>query len=188
MIGAKQQRGFTLLEMIIATSLFVTFMVAATGLFIMTNNRNNKLWERYNIAQQTKFMMEQIARDAKTMRWNYEPGVWPQAGPNSELRLMDEDGSSVTYRFGFTPECGDCLQVKHGAGNWEAMHLAWWIQTTGSAFYISPTTNPFALDELGRSASDEQPQVTIFLKTQQQDRPEISLMLQTTITSRRYVR
>lgn len=61
----SHRRGFTLLEILIATGIFMTIMVVAVGIFTGTVSGSSSTVQLRNTAQTARYIFESIARDVR---------------------------------------------------------------------------------------------------------------------------
>lgn len=94
----KKEQGFTLIELMVATGLFVTVVTVIISLFIQSTRAERFVARRAaafdNIAQ----TVEQIAREART-GYNFPAVIDPGGRKVSELRFTNYRGESVVYRM-----------------------------------------------------------------------------------------
>ena len=106
----KNNFGFTLIEMLIAVSIFSLVLVAATNIYLIVNNSQRKVVTLQKIQEDVRFLFEAMAQDIRLSSINYDfyidnnINVHPLRGgnDNSILALIDQDGTDIFYRLGGT--------------------------------------------------------------------------------------
>lgn len=191
----KFQNGFTLVEMLVAMSVFVIAATAATDLYISASKMSRAVRSRERLQNEARFAFETISREIRTGTINYQAYGSPVSVPENTLNLLDRDGNQEIFRMATQPsECASggfpCLLICDLA--------ACSALTTGKIiwdevrFYVSPQNDPFLFDPAsGNYAASVQPHVEIFARMHVQSAlPEeaASITLQTGVTSRVYKR
>ena len=195
-------RGFTLLEMLVALTIFSTLVVAATNIFMMSSRTQRKIFDLENMQASARYTMEAMVREVRTGLIDY--GYYasrgsPIATPDHELALIDSEGESIRFfessaeTVSYCPdqESRPCLLVTVGA-NPPAPISPKGIKVRSVSFYVSPEADPFEFDpSSGSYLSDIQPSVTMLLSFESSSRKideRTYTHLQTTATSRAYKR
>ena len=186
----NNQSGFTLMEVMVAVTIFIFLLTMITDTFMVLEGRKNRLAQRYDLITDAKLMTQKISQDLRLLTLDYSGSDWPAAVSTNELRLTDANGQhKIVYKFGDFGNCLNCLGVQYdGAGDWSVLNKST-ISLTGSHFYVWPTSDPFTPDANGAYAVNNQPRATIVLKLALPDSPpEEILTTQTTVVSRLYQR
>ncbi len=200
--GGCNQRGFTLMEMLVALTIFSTLVVAATNIFMLASRSQRKIFDLETMQASARYTMEAMVREIRTGSIDlayYASRGTPLITPDPELALVDSEGDDIRFfesdenNASYCPD-GDstpCLLVTVGA-NPPAPISPKGIKVRSVSFYISPEVDPFAFDpSSGSFLSDSQPSVTILLSFESSSRKideRTYTTLQTTATSRRYER
>lgn len=104
----KNKTGFTLIEMILALSIFVLVMVAAVNVYLIIYNSQQKIVAMQRVQDDVRYLFEAIAQDVRLSRINYsfyddQPtpiDLHPLAGSNNTvLALIDQSGGEFFYRL-----------------------------------------------------------------------------------------
>lgn len=190
------RHGFTLVEMLVAMSVFVIAATAATDLYISASKMSRAVRSRERLQNEARFAFETISREVRTGTINYQAfGGGPVPVYGDTLSLFDRDGNTEVFRLSTsTGECAEggypcllicdsavCSPLTTGKIVWDEVR-----------FYVSPQNDPFLFDPVsGNYAASAQPRVEIFVRMHVQSvLPEeaASITLQTSITSRVYKR
>lgn len=188
--------GFTLIEMLVAMTIFVMAMTTATDLYIAASKSQRAIRTRERLQNEVRFAFEKMSREIRggVIDYNaYLGGGAPTSG--AILNLRDSEGNTEIFRASSqSSECREnaspCLLVC------DAVNCSP-LTTSGIIwdeirFYISPVRDPFLFDPTsGTFGASLQPHVTVFARVHigsnlPEERAEISL--QTSITSRIYKR
>lgn len=189
--------GFTLVEMLVAMSIFVITATAATDLFISASRMSKAVRARERLQNEARFAFETLAREIRTGTIDYAAyGGSIPAIYSGTLNLRDRDNNAETFSASQSAgQCSEggypCLLLCDNAGSCSSLtteKIVW----EDLKFYVSPLVDPFTFNPvLGGFASSEQPRVTVFAKLRIVSAlPEeaASITLQTTVTSRVYKR
>lgn len=96
---ATQQKGFTLVEMIVAIFVFSVVMVVSTGALVSIIGANRKAQSVKSVMNNVAFSLDSMTR-ALRVGTDYDCGVSSCASEGSEsLTFTDVDGREVQYRF-----------------------------------------------------------------------------------------
>ncbi|MFH0951645.1 MAG: prepilin-type N-terminal cleavage/methylation domain-containing protein [Patescibacteria group bacterium] len=200
----KRPRGFTLIEILIAITLFSITIVVAVDVIVAYTKLQNRGVIQQTLGSDARFVMESIARQMRlgTIDYDYyadppdESGeIYLTAGPINKLAIKDNANNVTLYRLNTGT---DKVEVSNdiydiGGGTWTSITPDD-IEISRLDFYISPAVDPFALQDPVPAAdskykSDEQPRVTIVMSSiSNKTNPPVEKHLQTTISSRFYVR
>lgn len=154
-----KQKGFTLIEMLTAMSIFVLVSGLLLGLFFSSLNLQRRAFSSRDLQDNAKFILDLMSKEIRT------GADFSLLG--TELRFTNDRGVSVRYGLS-----GAAIQRWNGV-SYETL--------------TSTTANVNRLDFLlfGQGANDGQPRVTIILKINPTaNLPAPSLETQTTISSR----
>lgn len=107
----NNQSGFTLVEVIVATAIFITVVVAMLGLFDYTLKVNRRVQALREVAQGTRTFVEALTREIRNGRIDYEAGSWAvecdaenyseatAAGYHKSLALISRSGDKLCFYF-----------------------------------------------------------------------------------------
>jgi prepilin-type N-terminal cleavage/methylation domain-containing protein len=207
MIGTRQpagagQRGFTLMEMLVALGLFSMVLAAATDIYLMAGRTQRKAFSMERLAADARFALEAVVREARTGEIDYgyyDARGTALGGAVTELALVSPDGTALrffesgegTARYCVDEASAPCLLVAVDGGTPAAVTPRG-VQVASLAFYVRPIADPFTWSSApGDYGSDDQPRVTavLYLRSAAERLGEDSAVyLQTTVTSRLYRR
>lgn len=198
----RKSSGFTLMEMLVALTIFSTLVVAATGIFLLASRTQRKVFDLESMQASARYTMEAMVREIRTGTLDldhYAARDLPIATPDAELALIDSEGERIRFfesgenhgGYCMNDDSRPCLLVTVGGGP-PAPISPKGIKVRSVSFYISPEVDPFGFDPAsGSYLSDIQPSVTILLAFESSSRKideRTYTHLQTTATSRRYER
>lgn len=86
---SERKRAFTLIEIMVATTIFAIAIVMVTASFGMANKWQKQVKANREIAEAGRFAMEKISRDARTAK--------KTENNNSVLRITNQDDSIIIY-------------------------------------------------------------------------------------------
>lgn len=181
------QKGFTLLEMLISTAIFVIITMIALNIYTSILRANRKSLAITRLHRDSEVIMSALAKKIRQSlvdyTYNYtgalETGKIPS--PAIELALVDIDG--VEYVFNLDTD-NDTIQVSVAeddpvdipSGN---------VAITDLRFYVKPDTDPFPV--IIPSQAPDFPRVTIVLELESRQTAGIyssSLVVQQTVPQR----
>ncbi len=98
----KFKKGFTIVEMIVAMSIFAIFVVAALGVFIQGVRSQRILNHLISISNNTGFVLEMIAREIRTgydfcQKITYDSSTPCEIPATSTLTFTSIQGNKVSY-------------------------------------------------------------------------------------------
>ncbi len=184
----RQQKGFTLIEMLIAMTIFVTF----TGILI---NSYTDIIRSQRDANSFRLVYSEGRRIFDTFVDEVRNGVIYYSDDMflnnavEELTLVSKDGSRVSkfekngdnIDFSESIACG----VKHSSYALNSED----IRVSELSFYITPAFDPYTKDNVRFDALQFQPKVTIYAKFERDrgdNKAPYTFDLQTTVSSRFY--
>ncbi|MFH1046672.1 MAG: prepilin-type N-terminal cleavage/methylation domain-containing protein [Patescibacteria group bacterium] len=195
-------RGFTLMEMLVAMSIFSLLIATAADIFMMANRSERKVFDLQSMQSSSRYTLDAIVREVRTGIIDYGYYAARDQGmetPERVLALIGSDELPIKfYESDATNEqyCQDeqsrpCLLVE--VGSYEPSPLSpLGVKVQAVSFFVSPAASPFEFDStVAGYANDVQPAVTILLSLESVGRKSgerTFLDLQTTATRRLYVR
>jgi prepilin-type N-terminal cleavage/methylation domain-containing protein len=207
MFNKKLQKGFTLIEMLVAMTIFVIFMgvVIQSYLGIVTSQREaNEYRVMYSEA---RAIFDKFSDEIRNGVISYDQmgaknGI-PLPDPVTRLVLFSPDqtrGVIFQYRdekIGFLEfeREGGALKTMEKFANQFQLKESYLlnsdrIKVEDLNIYISPKDDPYRPENVVNNSLQYQPKVTLFAKFSKEispGRPPLELNLQTTISSRSYV-
>jgi prepilin-type N-terminal cleavage/methylation domain-containing protein len=104
-------QGFTLMEVMVAVSIFTIVVVVGIGALLTINNTYRKSQVDRKSIDSLSYTLESMSRRIRTATtWNNTPGM----GPENHFSFVDQDGSTIDYFTALTPgtsETGIFMQV-----------------------------------------------------------------------------
>lgn len=84
----SKQKGFTLIEILVATAIFATVMVIVVGTFSWVAGYNNRLKETRRVGQEVRNVMDQLTRDIRLANGSGNVKIGVTNYPIGEITLM----------------------------------------------------------------------------------------------------
>ena len=181
-------KAFTLLEMIIATALFLTAMTMSIGIFIATMNANNKITRIQDVENEARYILEMISKEVRlgTINYDYYKIIYGDTfeNPTSILSIVDAADDVSYFALNGDENSSGIIQLSlDGGDNWSNLTTDS-IQVQSLDFYLIPETNPYA----GDASNIKQPLVLVYLSANYNRDGEMDgkIDIQTAISSRIY--
>ena len=171
--------GFTLMEVLVATSIFAIISLASLSIYTAILKAGQKTTALTRIQKESQFIMQVLAKKIRTSRVNYDYlGYNPEVvNPEQELSLIDNVGDEFVFSL---DEINKVLKVSVNSGD-EKIIPASNVDLDALNFYINPLTNPYSLD----SPPNSQPYVTIVMEiSSSKGAQNESLIIQQTVPQR----
>ena len=175
--------GFSIIELLIATSIFSVIGLASLGIFTSVLNGQRKALAQSRLQREAQLIMETVTKKIRTSRVDYTEyevmfGLGnPILNPVQELILIDQADSRVRFIHNQTNESIE-LQIDTGLVNTMTPED---VDITLFNFFIVPTENPFTSGSL----PSIQPRVTFVMTIQSGQGKNLSeLTVQQTIPQR----
>lgn len=186
----KQQKGFTLIEMIVAVGLFAIVSVIISQLFITFNRTQRRSGINAELQSDARVVMSQITERIRSGMIDYTAYGGTIVSPTESLHIIDENGALVTIEKTTGASCPDtdsspCLTISEDGGTAFPMSSKEFTVDT-IQFYIDPATDP-----VPGTGPDIQPRVTYTLglkSTSNASADQQPIYVQSTISSRVYFR
>jgi len=189
----KEQRGFTLLEMLVVSAIFVMAMTAMVSIFVQTNRAQKRLANSEKLQADTRYVVELMAREVRNNRIDYDfyngdTGKDLTSQEVDYLALRDSDNNQIVFEYYHPQGERYLIKIKRTAISNDFFNVTPDdIQVTAMKMFITPNSDPFVIG----ATSDAQPLVTIALTTQSLtadlDTPKW-IRYQTAVSSRYYAR
>ena len=183
----KNQRGFTLVEILVTMAIFTTAMTTVTNIFMLSNRAQRKTQAWQQSESDARFAMEVMAQAVRRGRVDYAYyGGIIAANPQTVLALLDNNGQSIRFQKVLAGSVG-VLQISQDGGTTWADLTPAGVSVNTVAFYLAPGTDPFA----DPPANNLQPLITIAMSTSNTSVEGATIpptFLQTTVSSRDYIR
>jgi len=88
------KRGYTLLELLVAMSMFTIVLVVVLGLFSMAIKSQRRVIAQQNVQENARFLLEFMAKEIRMSTITSTNSI---DGPSPSLALTRSDSDSVTY-------------------------------------------------------------------------------------------
>ncbi|MFH0814664.1 MAG: prepilin-type N-terminal cleavage/methylation domain-containing protein [Candidatus Falkowbacteria bacterium] len=191
MVDSTGQRGFSLIELLVAMAVFLTVLLVATDIFVSVSRREQQTLIQQRALNELRYDLYFLTQQAKINQINYE--MYPEKLNIVETQLFLQDKNEKVIIFKLSDQScvagvKKCLlYFKEGVG-WKTLSSTA-VDFDFMKFYITPNKNPFDLDKTtGKYAADDQPKVTIVAQAFAPGQPDRKINLQTTISGRIYGR
>lgn len=149
----NHQKGFTLIEAIVATSIFAFAMVSIIGVYLSTVRINRRTDLIRTASENVRFITEYISKEIRNGQLNYfgpanSPCTLPPFSSSSNfLSLVNIDGDRLCFYLGnsagLLSATGPNLWLIKN--NYSAVKInSTNVSITSLIFYVSPTANPYS--------------------------------------------
>ena len=144
--------GFTLIEMLVAISLFAAVVAISAGAYLAIMKAQLKSINMKKVQEDSRYASETIGREFRMGEVDYSYYGEEVPSPTSTLVLINSRGTEIKFRL-----VSERLEKKVGDGSFIPLTQEN-IKVTDLKFYISPLTDPFV-----EGGPNIQPRVTICL-------------------------
>ena len=167
----KSNQGFTLIEMIVAVSLFTIVIFVSIGALLTISDASRKANSLRAVMDNLNFAIESMSRSIRTGTDYTCEGIGNCLGGGTELSFVDQRGATVTYRYDASTKS---IQVRKDAGIFRGITSAE-VQIEGLAFYVT-----------GVGADGKQPRIIITARGTAglKEKTKTSFSIQTTVSQR----
>jgi prepilin-type N-terminal cleavage/methylation domain-containing protein len=187
----RNRKGFTLVEVVVAMSIFSVLTVVVSGIFVNVSNLHRQTANLQRLQNDGRYMIEKIAREIRSREVDY-PLINPQT---CLLFKPDELGNILMVQYiddgkiGYSldPSDKDCSNNPDNPDSWAALN-ATDVEVKNLQFVVSPLADDVWNQE---PEYNIQPRVTILLTIANRegaDKHRQEVTLQTTISSKLYKR
>lgn len=150
-----KQSGFTLVEVIVATTIFVIVVAAMLGLFDYTLKVNRRVQAMREVAQGTRTFAETLTREIRNGRIDYEANTWATEcdaanyadteNPNKSLGVVSRNGDKLCFYF--DPAENNAFKLKKLTAQGEIIATVFSssrfrVIPETFRFIVGPTTDP----------------------------------------------
>lgn len=215
----NNNKGFTLMELVVVLGVFSTSIFIITEIFMFTNRSQKKVLAYQKAQSDASYTLETMARAVRLGKIDYVHYT-TVSNPEDELYVFDSDGRQEVFKKATGADCvnaasSPCIvagidQNADGTADQFAAITPKGIKVSDLKFYIVPANDPFYVKACAIDAdctsglglcdavtklckvADIQPMVTIVLSTVEAEpsslETPVSVILQTTVSSREYYR
>ncbi len=177
MMLKADNRGFSLMEVIVAMGVFAVIVGSSLGIFSLVVRSQRQALLKAKIQREAQLIMEVMVKKVRTSRIDYQYYTSGIVNPLNELALLDVNDDRTVFALDSINK-NIVLTLNNNA---PVVMNSSDVQVDDLRFYIEPTTNPLQ----GGSFPDNQPRVTIIIKISAQDIGKYaSMTVQQTIPQR----
>lgn len=172
-------KAFTIVEMIVAMSIFSIVMTMYLGIFLSTFRANGKMVAKQKVQNEVRYLIDVITKEIRLGTVNYDYYSDAIVTPETVLALKDVSENNIYF-----DNDNGILKIKYSEDDsWHELSTTN-IYIEDLNFYISPINDPFAQTDNEK----KQPLVTIFMRVKynDQDKNDGIMIIQTSISSRQY--
>ncbi|KKQ86835.1 MAG: hypothetical protein UT09_C0025G0007 [Parcubacteria group bacterium GW2011_GWF2_38_8] len=171
----QQSNGYTILETMIAVSLFVIIITIGMGALLNANLLHRKSEDARSIMDNLSFIMEDMSRNLRT-GYDYHCGdvifTDPQSCPDGEGEISFKSSSGSQWMYQFEPDGGAAFNISRlvQGGDWTRLNSEKISFSSDSGFWVfgaeSPLTGdvqqPFVVIKLAGTITSKDDTVTSF--------------------------
>ncbi len=182
--STTSQKGFTLVEMLVATAIFIVAIVLALDIFMIVVRDQFTEIQRKQVEDEILFIFGEM--NGNLDHTNIQYTSYTSLPATDVLYLDDGKGGTMIIALGGVYLGGDTdkMYIQGGSGTYPLSGEHTSIDSL--QFYVYPSSDPF--DVTTGTYTNNQPTVVMYIKAHHIEHPEISVEYQTMITSRFYVR
>jgi len=198
MIGDKHQRqkGFTLVEMMVAITVFATASVIISDLFLSFNRSQRRAQASQAVQSDARVLLANIVDKIRSGEIDYSVYTPNVTNPETELHLLSADGTEYVIRRSdsdfVNTVCPSaistpCLEISADGGSTFSPMTSERLRVVGVQFYIQPIESPTTQTSPGVFDFNIQPRVTVVLGlqgTSTQAAEQGTAFVQSTVSSR----
>lgn len=168
------KRGFSLVELLVASALFTIVVAVTAGSFITVLDASRQSRELNKLMLAVDFAMEDMSRTIRTGKdFTITPGGVIPRDEGFNIIFLDENGDEIGYTYSYSAPDGINRVMKRVGGRW--LHL------TPAGIRI--TRLNFTSDLVSNGSSSNQPRIRINLIGEIEETGE-EFHLQTSVTQR----
>jgi Tfp pilus assembly protein PilW len=149
----RTNKGFTLIEAVVATSVFAFVVTSVLGVYLATLQIDSKTRAQRAVTQNARFIMEFIAKEVRNGEINYS--AYPGGSASSTNQLFIRNQLNEAERIFIS---GNNLVLTKPSGTTNLNSSG--VRVTNARFYVSPNVNPLT----AAKSANQQPSVTVILQ------------------------
>lgn len=179
----KQNRGFTLVEVLIAMAIFVVFVTTLLSAYTNIVQGQRKANEYRRLYSESREIFDEIIFNLRDKAVDYGLNGALESALVDQITLLNKDGSEK-LTIGYDGEKQEVF-VNDG---FQQQVLNNQVKVEQLRFFVTPVANPYNAGNFDQSASQFQPKVTVYGRfVREINGGEIvTVDLQTTVSSRLY--
>ena len=191
----RSQKGFTLIEMMIAMTIFVIFIGAVMQSYLSIITTQREANEYRVMYSEARHIFDKFSDEVRNGNISYQQLGQGIANPLNQLVLTSPDLSRAV-RFQYDSTAGavyfsEALMNSDGQFDLKPGYSlnSDRIKIKEFKIYVSPLVDPYKPENVYNSATQYQPKVTVFAKFEKEigSGRTLDIDLQTTISSRSYM-
>lgn len=176
-ISRGSECGFSLMEMVIATGIFLIISLATLGLFSASLQGQRTALVQTRVGREAQLILETVTRKIRGSRVDYAVYGGTVTNPVTQLSLIDQADSRIDFIYDNVNQELD-ISIDGSAPRSISSSEA---QITSLEFFIEPTTDPFGTG----NQPAVQPRVTMVMTLQAtESKNQISVTVQQTVPQR----
>lgn len=183
-INTDSQSGFTLVEILIATAIFVITLVLALDIFMIVVRDQFTEIQRKQVEDEVLYIFGELTNniDHKSIDYSAYTSL-----PLTDALYMNDNGKSILIALGSNPIIsGDSDKMYFSDYSTNAPLTGEHTSIDSLQFYVYPSSDPN--DTSSATYTNNQSTVVMYIKAHHVDHAEIVVEYQTMITSRYYGR
>jgi prepilin-type N-terminal cleavage/methylation domain-containing protein len=138
MMKKRNQKGFTLIEAVVATAVFSFVIASAFGVYLATIQLDTKSRSERSVQQNARFIMDYISKEIRNGSIDYSAAY---GATSSTLKLTNQLDQTITFtRIG---NSNDLTFAKSGFGSTTLNSSD--VKVTALNFSVYPLIDPFVL-------------------------------------------
>lgn len=147
--NVRKQRGFTLTEMVVATTIFATSLVAMFSMFNYVLKINRRTEALRQASQGVRNFVEFLVKEVRNGKIDYtSPAISGQCvssyGPEStSLSLLNADGERECIYYQKVNNVGQVFVVKQGVAAQNILPTNFDIDQSSFKFFVRPQVDPY---------------------------------------------
>ncbi len=181
-----EEKGFTLMEVLVSASVFVIIVIAALSVYSSVLKANQKTIALTRVQREIQFTIQVLSKKIRTsvVKYSYYDGVSGEPGDAGEVTILvltDAVGDDYYFKQ-INGGLGVAVNATSPEEDGEYMEIpAENVTIENLSFYINPTSQPFSLD----APPSSQPYVMLVLEvTSSQALQTASLNIQQVVPQR----
>lgn len=183
----SRQRGFTLIEAVVASSVFAFLIASVLGVYMATMQLDRKSKAQRVVTQNARFIMEYLGKETVngTILYSAYPNPNDISSYSSELNLVNQ--ADETEKIIFQPANNSLALQKIVNGVLVSTNLnSSQVKINKALFLVKPYSDPYTVAK----TTNQQPSVTVILELQSNfgssNLDSFKLNIQSTFTPRYY--
>ena len=183
----KNKAGFTLIEMLVASVLFLIAITTSIGIFLSTVRANNRINAMQEVENEIRYIVEVISKEIRLgiIYYDYYEEIYGESFENPVSILALEDNAHNVSYFALNGDSSSpgIVQMSLNGLDWSDLSTDS-IVVDSLDFYLSPAEDPFSQD----STIIRQPLIVLNLNARYNrgEGSEGQIRIQTAIGSRQY--